>query len=629
MILRLFQEPVTPTGGHKSEGVQNVLGRPPLNWVSVVLREAVQNTWDAREARGKVQFDVHWTRPSKENRAALRNVVFMEEPIDAGIHPALEVRDLDVLMLTDRGTCGLNGPLLANEDPERGQKRNFVDFVWEIGRSEGVGPGGGTYGYGKTSFFRLSKIRAVCVHSRCRWHGQLQDRFIAAHLGPSTPKLTGRSWWGETEGGAIRPMVGPVALSVAKSIGMPPFEGETCGTTIMILCPRMDDLAREDDSFGAVPAVPQVLNTLAESMVQWFWPKMIDLDGKGPAMRFRLLHEGAEIASPALDAIPPFNVYAEALQLLTEAKHGKPLPDHVHATPVECGRPKARLGHLVLVKRVRKNRRENSGDFGESSARDLFRQSHHVALLRKPMLVVKYLRCYRPPSDQLDYAGVFVADSAELEGDVEKAFALSEPATHDDWVPESLEDRNQKTYVRVAIRRIKDAFESFAAPVTANIGTENQAALGTFSEMLGSLIAGSVDGTGARIQPEPPPSPKRGVGARKAKVVLDGSPKVVAVDGQRCLAVPFRVGLPKGAPEIRVRALPVVLLEQGAEKEPPADAPSPRVHSFCRVRNGQETDVTRSGGILYIPAAKAADQWLARITLPTEARVRLELTIAE
>ena len=43
MSLQLYQEPVTPTGGHKSEGVQNVLGRPPLNWITVVLREAVQS----------------------------------------------------------------------------------------------------------------------------------------------------------------------------------------------------------------------------------------------------------------------------------------------------------------------------------------------------------------------------------------------------------------------------------------------------------------------------------------------------------------------------------------------------------------------------------------------------------
>lgn len=282
-----------------------------------------------------------------------------------------------------------------------------------------------------------------------------------------------------------------------------------------------------------------------------------------------------------------------------------------------------------MVKRAKKNRNPNSGEFGESSARDLFIQSHHVVLLRKPMLVVKYFRGSRPPSDQMDYAGVFVVDHTQLGGDVEKAFALSEPPTHDDWVPETLEDRHSKTFVRVGLRRIKEAFTEFAAPVSVSGGVDTQQALGAFSEMLGDLLAGSTEGTGARVQPLPPPGKggSGGVGGKKSRIELDGATRVVSVDGKRCLAVPFRVVPAKGASDVQVRATPVVLLEQGTEKDPPKDAPLPRVHSFCRIQNGKEEIVAGTGNELTIPSAKATSSWQVRVSLPGETRVRVDLTV--
>src|SRR5205814_764634 len=146
--------------------------------------------------------------------------------------------------------------------------------------------------------------------------------------------------------------------------------------------------------------------------------------------------------------------------------------------------------------------------------------------------------------------------------DVEKAFALSEPPTHDDWVPETLEDRHHKTFVRVGLRRIKEAFAEFAAPVSVSGGADTQQALGAFSEMLGDLLAGSSEGTGARVQPLPPPGNGGGGGAggKNSRVDLDGATRIVSVDGKRCLAVPFRVVPANGASEVRVRTSPVVLL---------------------------------------------------------------------
>src|SRR5687768_614488 len=107
MNLHLYQEPVTPTGGHKSEGVQNVLGRPPLNWITIVLREAVQNSWDARQGDGPVEFGIRWWQPTREQKSALREKVFTNEPAKPQIRQTLTNSSLDVLVFSDRGTRGL------------------------------------------------------------------------------------------------------------------------------------------------------------------------------------------------------------------------------------------------------------------------------------------------------------------------------------------------------------------------------------------------------------------------------------------------------------------------------------------------------------------------------------------
>ena len=631
MSLKLYMEPVTPTGGHKSEGVQNLLGRPPMNWISVVLREAVQNSWDARQGDVPVEFELHWRRPDKDQRIAMRDQIFTNEPTGAGIREALQKTDFDILMLTDRGTKGLNGPILANDEPEAGEKRNFVDFVWEIGRSEAVGPGGGTYGYGKTSFYRLSRIRTVCIYTRTHVKGKIEDRFIAATLGKSSPKHTGRSWWGLTDSGGIRPLVGTGAMMLATQIGMPAFTDGQCGTTILMLCPRMEDLTRADEDNVSNPAASQVTRTIGESLVQWFWPKMVAINGNPPAMIFRLFHDGAPVAIPDPEVTPPFNAFVEALCVHAAMQSSQSIPSHAQAFPIACGQPRAALGDLVVVKRAKKNRKEGSGEFGESSLRDLYEQAHHVVLLRKPMLVVKYLKCLRPPSDKLDCAGVFILNSNERAGDVEKAFALSEPATHDDWIPESLENPSHKTFVRVAIRNIKHEFNEFVAPNSQVGSTANQTTLGAFSEMLGDLLAGSTDGTGARVRPATGAGKKGGGfgGVRTSRIELDGMATVAEVDNHRCLRVPFRVVLATGVNDIHVRAAPVVLLEQGTEKEPPKNAITPRVHSFCRIRQDKEVDVFNNGATVHITSAKAADRWVVKVIIPEESRVRVDLIVVE
>ena len=48
MSLVRLSERVPPTGGLNADGFANILGRPAMDPLTLVLREAGQNIWDAR-----------------------------------------------------------------------------------------------------------------------------------------------------------------------------------------------------------------------------------------------------------------------------------------------------------------------------------------------------------------------------------------------------------------------------------------------------------------------------------------------------------------------------------------------------------------------------------------------------
>src|SRR5215210_1674912 len=45
---RWWSQPFPPTGAIASEGIRNQLGRPPVDPLTVFVRETAQNSWDAR-----------------------------------------------------------------------------------------------------------------------------------------------------------------------------------------------------------------------------------------------------------------------------------------------------------------------------------------------------------------------------------------------------------------------------------------------------------------------------------------------------------------------------------------------------------------------------------------------------
>ena len=165
--------------------------------------------------------------------------------------------------------------------------------------------------------------------------------------------------------------------------------------------------------------------------------------------------------------------------------------------PISSQKPKKRLGTLAIEKGLRTPRRTL---VGEDS---LFPSpSSHIALMRPVELVVKYLEGQPLPDERLEWAGVFVASG---EDEVERAFAESEPPAHDDWKPNNLPRGRGKTYVNVALRRLREAGSEMGLPGTGpTVGSGAGPPLGRLARRLGRALKG-VGGEGASRKRRPRP----------------------------------------------------------------------------------------------------------------------------
>ena len=246
-----YSEPYQATGGLAAEGVINQLGRPDIESLEVLVREAVQNCWDARRAtRRAIRVEIGRQELDAKVVARLAAEVFVDPPPDVPI--AAELRPgMAVLHFADFGTTGLGGPTRADQVVQ-GSHRDFVDFVRNIGQPPDKDFGGGSFGYGKAAFYIASRARTIVLDTLCETESGLERRLICAALGSNHKQrghwYTGRHWWGVMVDGVPEPLTGKRAEKTAALLGLPPREGRGgLGTTVAVVSPGVGP----EDNAGA------------------------------------------------------------------------------------------------------------------------------------------------------------------------------------------------------------------------------------------------------------------------------------------------------------------------------------------------------------------------------------------
>ena len=136
--LDCFSEPYQPTGGAAAGGVLNQLGRPDSEPIEVLVREAVQNCWDARrEGGGTVEVEIAGG-PSGAGRSPPSASGSSPDP-----PPKLPLEDvltdgLQLLQFADFGTAGLGGPTRADVSATGSTATSSTSSATSVSRRTGV-----------------------------------------------------------------------------------------------------------------------------------------------------------------------------------------------------------------------------------------------------------------------------------------------------------------------------------------------------------------------------------------------------------------------------------------------------------------------------------------------------------
>lgn len=604
--MELFSEPFASTGNIAGEGFGNLLGRPTLGMIQTVIRESIQNSIDAARIGGGPSVLLRVRTLSPDEHAVLRDEVMSQLPAERSsrdkLRKALGAPALRVMEICDFNTTGLGGPLSADE-PSDDESPDFVNFVRNVGAARDTDQGGGTYGYGKTVLYSMSRCATILLDTMATHRGCRGRRLMGCHLGAAYDgelqdgtrrRFTGRHWWGNCSSqGSVDPLLDESAGRLATSLGMPYRGEEDTGTSVMILDPRFDS----DDE-------QEIFDELVETLLWNFWPRMVDSTPDDRRLTVSIEIEGRAFPLPSPEDFPPLDLFAEALETIRHSPH--------RAEKILCKNPKRMLGRLAFSSGARG---ERSGPAKRESSK-VPEQSAHIALMRPVELVVRYIDGTRYPDDRFEWAGVFVCSD---EKQVEEAFAKAEPPAHDDWLFEILPTGLHKTFVRVGLRRLNERAKDYASPRTRVEDDQSDGpSLAKTATLLGKML-GEGEGQG----PGRKRTSKGGTkGSRKFKGLTPPVFVRLEEDGKAGTCAVFNASLNCRSDGQRVLAEPYLVMDGGQTSDKGLGRNfEVSVIGMTLMTTGKTVD----GGVMEVDETE--DILEVRVAMPPSAAVGLKLTL--
>lgn len=598
---RLFSEPYAATGNIGDRGFRRLLGAPSLEGLQLVLREAIQNSCDAAKLGRGPGVLIRLRTLTPEQTGFLRRSLFADLPFVTESRRQLETfldsEEPRVLEICDFNTTGLGGPTRADRVPEGVERTDFIDFLRNVGTQRNTDLGGGTYGFGKASLYMTSLCSTIIVDTLAAGTTGAERRIMACHLGSSgsrpsgdgfTRRYTGRHWWGVSSDPEepTDPATGDLAARIASAIGTPERGEADTGTSIVILDPELPEESLEAAGVR-----------IAESVLWNFWPRLMENAAPDKKIALAVEIDGAPLAVPAPEACPPLDLYARAMTMIRE--------NHPDVAAISCERPRKRLGRLAIAKGVRSERVPMFTDENSLFARP----AHGIALMRPAELVVTEITGGSLPDSRAEWAGVFIASD---EREVEQAFAQSEPAAHDTWDPSALPKGHGKTFVTVALRRLREAAHEVASPVILTGGDDGAGLpVAAVSRLLGGFLE-----AGGHGGPSRPPGVGGGQRSPRRRVSSPLFERLELHAGVRTAV--FSLEISGAGPEDHLLVEPTIAMDGGQVPVSRLDdAPAATIISLCDA----------DGGALptgpFVPVGDAEGRFEVRVSVPEDCSVGL------
>lgn len=455
-----FQEDLLHRGKGtiNASGATNTLkGVDGLSDTEVLLREAVQNSYDARDEDVIINLQ---TKKKEKVKKILHfnirafcfsqdNINFINEVFDSenkngyfakNVKKDITLRNINI-EISDLNTKGLIG-YPGVTDLKEGQ--NFADFVYYTGNDKPVDSvDGGANGFGKAAYYLYSNARTLFIYTRIKNTNiktglvTYQSRLIAASLNED---IEGRCWWGistqstNESGVYAAPVIGDEADEIAIKLGFLPFEKEQTGTKLIIINAKPRKMPTFEN--GNPKTIDDIIKyDIPAYLVHWYWNKIVNGE-----IVFTINYKGENIEIDDPSKVYPYKYFIEADKRREAIKKGYIKPDNKRSVKIvytRYNKPIVDLGIACIETTT--PRKAKYADLIKS----LNTSQPLIAFMRGIGNIVYYGRYNVGPEDIEETCfGIFACDTKahtdlEKPGEIDRYFRGIENTAHTRWVHDS------------------------------------------------------------------------------------------------------------------------------------------------------------------------------------------------
>ena len=504
-LLKLIQNNKTPT-------------------LDLFVRESAQNSLDAYNPdTNKKYVSVEYLTGQFDSYRLADEL----EGITASLISKFPDKKYQYLAVCDSNTHGLTGPMDVNDVPEDNSYGNLLKLVYEICKPQEAEGAGGSWGLGKTVYFRIG-TGLVIYYSRIRNEdGSYSSRLAASLVENESDKdamiprykgmaKRGIAWWGEqVKENATVPVTDESYIENFLGIfGISPYTGEKTGTAIII--PYIDektlldsnrvDYSDELEEHFSPYWYSSIESYLRIAIQRWYAPRLANSKYPyGAFLRASVNGEGISRESMELVFKTVQSLYNRANHVVDEdflsEVNAEVYADKVivkkyladtNAGTVAC----TKLSRDDLEMNVPHNKPEPAVYFNcEITEKNINRP--FVFFVRKPGMIVSYEHVSAwtagiPSTNKNEYIlGIFVLNSPNTTkgnnppvANIEEYIRKSEMADHTSWNDWGSSDYNPRIVSKIQKSVIKSISSQYSA-AEAEQKTKENSELGRF---LGDLI---------------------------------------------------------------------------------------------------------------------------------------------
>lgn len=493
------------------------------NKLDLLVREALQNCLDAGNKTSKavnVDFITGRTETAK--------VCNFFEEIETNLQEKCG-NTCDFIAIRDTNTVGLTGPIRKADIGEDGKFGNYLKLVTEISKPQDQYGSGGSWGLGKTVYFRIG-IGLVVYYSRIKKEDGAYESRLSAALVEDEKKsnaiLTdgkglrrGIAWWGEADpydknGKSTIPVTDEqVIKKIITAFGVDVFDETATGT--MILIPFINRKQLLDETIPAGHAedyqIPYWCRTDIEEYIKiaiqrWYAPRIQNEEYKGQYLRVNI--NGEKIT---------YSKMAPVFQLIQNLYNATPKNDtefngrKISSKEVEIrnntfkkGCATAGLVNYLKVtsedlKMIEPDHLPNPYYYIDKLSSDTMYNDPIVSFTRKPGMIVAYATTGDwtdniPKCEMGEYiVAIFIANSenmlSQIDMSLEEYIRSSEKADHKAWEDWTIPGGNPQIIQRIkrgVRKKIRDDFS------TMTVGTGEKKNLG-LGKMLADMLLPQTD----------------------------------------------------------------------------------------------------------------------------------------